>query len=111
MKFFLFFVLSIAVILGIITFQNDTEISVKFINWNFSGHIAIVLAVSFAVGLLGGISLLVPPWWKKAKTARTYKKRIHELEEEKASGDADEAPKEDAESEESVKEAEEIKKF
>ena len=111
MKFFLIFVLSIAVILGIITFQNDTEISVKFIKWSFSGHITIVLAVSFAVGLLGGISLLVPPWWKKAKTARTYKKRIHELEEEKASGDTDEKPKEDAESKETVEEAEDIRKL
>lgn len=111
MKFFLVFVLSVAVIWGIITFQNDAEISVKLMKWNFTGHIAIVLAVSFAVGLLSGISLLVPPWWKKAKAARTFKKRVHELEEEKTSGDTDEKPKEDAESEETVEEVEEIKKL
>ena len=82
MKFILVLVIFIAVIFGIITFQNNVEIAVKFINWNFSGHLALVLLVPFAVGLLAGISALIPPVWKKAAQARHLKKRVQELEDE-----------------------------
>lgn len=82
MKFILVLVITIAVIFGIITFQNNVEISVKFIKWSFSGHLALVLLVPFAVGLLAGIAALIPPVWKKASQARHLKKRVQELEDE-----------------------------
>ena len=41
-----------------------------------------MLAIPFAAGLIAGIFLLVPLWWKKSKLARTNKKRVQELEEE-----------------------------
>jgi uncharacterized integral membrane protein len=84
MKFFLFIVVLIAVAFGIVAFQNDSELSVKFIKWDFAGHIAIVLGVPFLIGLLAGISLLLPSLWKKASQARHLKKQLHEIEEEKS---------------------------
>ena len=84
MKFFLLIVFLIAVAFGIVAFQNNADVSVKFIKWDFSEHIAIVLGVSFFAGLVAGISLLLPPLWKKAANARHSKKRVHELEEELA---------------------------
>ncbi len=84
MRFFLILIIIISVIFGIFTFQNDTKITVKFLTWSLSWHLTIVLLVPFIVGIITGMLLLVPTVWKKAANARTYKKRIRELEEESA---------------------------
>jgi uncharacterized integral membrane protein len=81
MKFFLIIVFIIAVIFGIVAFQNNTEVSVTFIKWNITEHIAIILGIPFLIGLVAGISLLLPSLWKKAAHARQFKKRVQELEE------------------------------
>jgi len=96
MKFFLFVILVIAVIFGMITFQNTEaqDVSIQFAKWNFTEHIAILLAGAFGVGLLSGIVLLMPPWMKKASAARHFKKRIHELEEKLTSPPEDVAQSE-----------------
>ncbi len=107
MKFFLFVILVIAGIFGMITFQNTEaqDVSIQFAKWNFTEHIAILLAAAFGVGLLSGIVLVMPPWMKKASAARHSKKRIHELEEKLTSppedveqtghkGDAEHKPEE-----------------
>jgi uncharacterized membrane protein YciS (DUF1049 family) len=83
MKFFLFMAFIVAVVLGAIAFQNpDIEISLTFIKWTITEPIMIVIAVPFGVGLLIGISLVVPGWIKKAKQARMHKRKVSELEEE-----------------------------
>jgi hypothetical protein len=40
------------------------------------------MALTFAVGMLTGIFLSIPTWWRKSKQNRAQKKRIHELEKE-----------------------------
>ncbi|UCD35427.1 MAG: LapA family protein [Nitrospiraceae bacterium] len=82
MKVFLLIVLIVAGALGIVAFQNNTEVTVQFIKWTLTGHMAVVLSVPFAVGLLAGISMLLPSLWRKASQARYLKKRVKELEEE-----------------------------
>lgn len=82
MQFFLFLAFLIAVLLVVITFQNPTVISIKFINWTFEEPLALVLAIPFAAGLLTGLFLFIPVWWRKAKLARLQKRRIKELESE-----------------------------
>lgn len=84
MKLFLFVVFLVAVAFGIVAFQNNTEVSVRFIQWDFTEHIAIILGVPFAAGLVAGISMLLPSLWKKGANARHFKKRVHELEGELA---------------------------
>jgi uncharacterized integral membrane protein len=82
MQFFLFLAFVIAVLLVVITFQNPEEISIKFVNRTFSEPLALALAIPFVAGLLTGLFLLLPAWWRKAKLARSQKKRIKELETE-----------------------------
>jgi uncharacterized integral membrane protein len=82
MHFFLFLAFIIAVLFVVITFQNPTEISIEFINWTFEEPLALALAIPFAAGLLTGLFLFIPVWWRKAKLARSQKKRIKELESE-----------------------------
>jgi len=83
MQFFLLLAFVIAVLLVVITFQNPEEISIKFVNWTFSEPLALALAIPFAAGLLAGLFLFIPLWWRKAKLARSQKKRIKELESER----------------------------
>jgi len=82
MQFFLFLAFVIAVLFVVITFQNPDEIPIKFINRTFSQPLALALAIPFAAGLLTGLFLFIPVWWRKAKLARSQKKRIKELESE-----------------------------
>jgi len=82
MQFFLFLAFVIAVLLVIITFQNPDEISIKFINWTVTEPLALSLAIPFVAGLLTGLFLMIPVWWRKAKLVRSQKKRIKELETE-----------------------------
>lgn len=110
MKFFLLIVFLIAVTFGIVAFQNNAEVSVKFIKWDFSEHIAIVLGVSFVAGLVAGILLLLPPLWKKSANARHAKKRVHELEEELArAAEPAEQIEHEGESEHKPEEGKEVK--
>ena len=82
MQFFLFLAFVIAVLLVVITFQNPSEIPIKFMNWTFSEPLALALAIPFAAGLITGLFLFIPVWWRKVKQARSQKKRIKELESE-----------------------------
>jgi len=75
--------LVVAVVFGVITFQNpDIEISLTFIKWTIIEPITLVIAVPFGVGMLIGIALVVPGWIKKAKQSRMNKRKVGELEEE-----------------------------
>lgn len=82
MQFFFFLALIIA--LGLMTFavQNKEIMDLTFISWEFKGPEALVLTLAFAAGMLVGIFLLTPAWWRKAKAGRVQKKRIRELEQE-----------------------------
>jgi uncharacterized integral membrane protein len=80
MQFFLFLALILALALMLFTVQNPAVITVNFINWTFEGSLALILVLAFAAGMLAGIFSSLPAWWRKAKTSRAQKKRIHELE-------------------------------
>lgn len=85
MKFFLLMALVVAVVFGVIAFQNpDVEISLTFVKWTITEPITLAVAIPFGVGLLIGIILIVPGWIKKAKQARMNKRKVSELEEELA---------------------------
>ena len=82
MQFFLFLSLLIAVVLMIFAFQNSEIIKLKFLSWEFENPLSIIFALAFTAGLVSGIFLSVPAWWRKTKTNRLHKKRIQELEKE-----------------------------
>ena len=82
MHFFLLIAFLIAVAFITIAFQNPEPVTMKFISWTLSEPLALALAVPFAAGLLSGIFLFIPMWWKKSRLVRSQKKRIKELETE-----------------------------
>ncbi len=85
MRFFLVLALIIAVGIIVFTAQNQADITLKFINWELSYSVPVMLALPFFVGTFAGMALFIPLWMKKGKTVKGQKKRIHELETELAS--------------------------
>jgi len=83
MKIFLFLALVIAVAFIVLTVQNPSMvITMDFINWTFSGSPAVILSVPFVAGILAGVFLVIPAWWKKSMQARSFKKQAQDLETE-----------------------------
>ncbi|MBC8413942.1 MAG: LapA family protein [Nitrospira sp.] len=80
MKLFLLLALLIAVAIIIFATQNQTELTLNFLQWNFTRSVAEILAVPFIVGVFAGMALFTPLWWKKSKSVRLLKRHIHELE-------------------------------
>jgi len=68
MKFFLFLALLIAVAIIVFTAQNQSDITLKFINWELTYQLPVMLALPFFVGTIAGIALIVPVWLKKSKS-------------------------------------------
>lgn len=84
MHFFLFLAFVIAVAFVAIAFQNPDPVPLTFIKWDYSGPLAAVLAIPFAAGLLTGLFLIFPSWWKRIMSARSLRRRVRELETELA---------------------------
>lgn len=80
MQFFLFISLVLAMALVFFAFQNPRIIELKFITWTFENSLTAILALVFTAGMITGIFLSIPTWWRKAKSNRVQKKRIQELE-------------------------------
>ncbi|NOZ26122.1 MAG: LapA family protein [Nitrospirae bacterium] len=80
MQFFVFLAIVIAIVLVVFAVQNATAVTLTFLAWEFSGSLAVILALTFALGVLTGILLSAPAWLKKTKEARQHRKRIQELE-------------------------------
>lgn len=81
MQFILFIAVVILLVFGLLAVQNPTTVvTFKFIKWTLSDSLTITLAASFGAGIVTGILLFGPAWWKKTKQTRADKKRIQELE-------------------------------
>ena len=80
MQFFLFISLVLAMALVFFAFQNTRIIELKFVTWTFENSLTAILALVFTTGMITGIFLSIPTWWRKAKSNRVQKKRIQELE-------------------------------
>ncbi len=85
MQFFLFLALIFALVLVLFAVQNSIVISLNFVNWSFEGSLAFVLSLTFVAGVIAGVFLFLPAWWRKAMQGRAQRKRIHELESELSS--------------------------
>ncbi len=82
MQFFILLAIIIAMALVVFAVQNATAITLTFLAWQFSGSLVVILALTFAAGVLTGIFLSAPTWLKKTKEGRVQKRRIQELEKE-----------------------------
>lgn len=82
MQIFLFFALIFAIAVVLFAVQNSGLTDIHFLKWRFQGPLDFILVVTFAAGMLAGLFVFIPAWWRKSKSSRTQKKRIHDLERE-----------------------------
>ena len=81
MQIFLFFALLIAFALVLFAVQNSAIVPVHFLAFHFEGTLAFILVVVFASGVLTGILMAVPSFWRKSSALREQRRKIKQLEE------------------------------
>jgi len=91
MQIFLFLALLIAFALVLFAIQNSALVPVHFLAFHFEGTLAFILVVVFASGVLTGILMAVPSFWRKSSALREQKRRVKQLEEVAAMNAASQA--------------------
>ena len=81
MQIFLFLALLIAFALVLFAVQNSALVTVNFLAFHFQGSLAFILVVVFASGVLTGILMAVPSFWRKSSALREQRRKIKQLEE------------------------------
>jgi uncharacterized integral membrane protein len=82
MQFFLFLALILVLALVLFAIQNSIATTLTFVTWNFESSLTFILVLAFTVGMMTGIFLFIPTWWRKVRKNRAQRKRIQELERE-----------------------------
>jgi putative membrane protein len=79
-QIFLILSLLIAIVLVLFAVQNSVIVTVSFLSFHYSGSLALILVVVFALGLLAGILISVPSLFRKSSALREQKRRLKQLE-------------------------------
>jgi lipopolysaccharide assembly protein A len=80
MQSFLIVALGLAILTVIFALQNSIPVGVTFLGWKFEGSLALVLMVTFALGVLVSLLVSIPAIIKRRSAISNQKKKIEELE-------------------------------
>ena len=84
MKIFTLFALLIAIVTVVFALQNSTPILVSFFSWQAQESMALVLLITFSLGVIFGFLISVPTMIarmrKISRLQRTVHEQAHELE-------------------------------
>jgi len=72
--------LVLALIVTIFAVQNNTSIDVTFLAWKIDGSLALILIITFALGILIGLLVSTPAWIRRVRQSAELKKNIRVLE-------------------------------
>ena len=83
---YLFLLLALLICIAIVLFavQNAALVTVTFLTFHFAGSLAFILVVVFALGVLSGMLMTVPSFWRKSSALREQKRKVKQLEESAA---------------------------
>jgi putative membrane protein len=84
MYLFLLMALLICIVIVLFAVQNAALVTVTFLAFNFTGSLALILVIVFALGVLSGMLMTVPSFWRKSAALREQKRRVKQLEESAA---------------------------
>jgi len=84
MQIFLFLALLIVIVIVLFAVQNAALVTVTFLSFHFEGSLAFILVVVFALGLLSGMLMTVPSFWRKSAALREQRRKVKQLEESAA---------------------------
>lgn len=77
--FFIIAALVIAILAVVFAIQNADIILVSFLAWQFQGSMALVLLLTFVLGFIAGLLIILPKLIKRSFMASGQKKKIEEL--------------------------------
>jgi lipopolysaccharide assembly protein A len=72
--------LGLAILTVIFALQNAISVAVTFLIWQFEGSLALVLMLTFALGVLVSLLVSIPAIVKRRSAISNQKKKIEELE-------------------------------
>jgi uncharacterized integral membrane protein len=70
----------VAILAVVFALQNAVPITVSFLTWRFESSLALVLLITFALGILMSLLVSVPSMIKRKRMISNQKKEIQELE-------------------------------
>jgi uncharacterized integral membrane protein len=82
MRFTITLILAIilALLVTIFAVQNNTQIDINFLAWNTEGSLALILMITFAIGILIGLLISAPAWFRRVRQSAVLRKSIQGLE-------------------------------
>ena len=80
MQLFLIVALGLAILTVIFALQNPIPVAVAFFSWEFEGSLALVLLLTFALGVLVSLLVSIPAIVKRRSAISNQTKKIEELE-------------------------------
>ncbi|MGH7848161.1 MAG: LapA family protein [Candidatus Binatia bacterium] len=80
MQPFLIVALGLAILTVIFALQNAIPVAVTFLAWQFEGSLALVLMLTFALGVLVSLLVSIPAIVKRRSAISNQTKKIEELE-------------------------------
>jgi len=72
--------LILTIIVAIFAIQNNIAINITFLAWSIDGSLALILIITFALGIVLGLLVSTPIWIKKTRQSSTLKKNLRVLE-------------------------------
>jgi putative membrane protein len=79
MRVLLLLALILSLIVTVFAVQNNTPSKVAFLSWNVTGSLAIVLMITFALGIIIGVMVMLPSSVRARLSAREERKLKEDL--------------------------------
>ena len=76
--FFIITALIIAILAVVFAIQNANIILVSFLMWQFQGSMALVLLLTFVLGFIAGLLIILPKLIKRSFMIPSQKKKLEE---------------------------------
>jgi putative membrane protein len=79
MRIFLLLALILSLFVTVFAVQNNAPIEVSFLSWNVTGSLALILMMTFAIGIIIGVMFMLPTSIRARLSAREERKRKQDL--------------------------------
>ena len=79
MRVLLLLALILSLLVTVFAVQNNAPIEIAFLSWNVTGSLALVLMITFAMGIIIGVMVMLPSSIRARLSARDERKRKEDL--------------------------------
>ncbi len=79
MKFFTLLALFIAIVAGVFALQNSTPVFVQFMGWQTQASMALILLITFSLGVLFGILISLPAMIRRMGKISHFRSQVDQL--------------------------------